>query len=196
MVPWEILLFDLHLTGDPHCIGHQQQTSLRPMKESLIPAPVRGWPQTNTKNQNVPYLLSRCPERTLSLRSKAMLKESSAFSSFSVNYLQKAKEFYGQTLGVEFSESPEGLELHIAGGTRIFIYAKLNHVPATFTILNFLVDNIQEAVDKLTKRGVRFEIYNDPDLMTDERGIHHGPGPKIAWFRDPAGNFLSVLEEK
>lgn len=125
-----------------------------------------------------------------------MLEDTKAVGSFSVNDLQKAKEFYGQTLGVEFSEMPEGLELHIAGGTRIFIYPKPNHVPATFTILNFLVDNILEAVDKFTKRGVRFEIYNDPDLMTDERGIHQGPGPKIAWFRDPAGNFLSVLEEK
>jgi catechol 2,3-dioxygenase-like lactoylglutathione lyase family enzyme len=125
-----------------------------------------------------------------------MLKNTKAVGSFSVNDLQKAKEFYGQTLGVEFSESPEGLELHIAGGTRIFIYPKPNHVPATFTILNFLVESVEGTVDELTKRGVRFEIYNDPDLMTDEKGIHRGPGPKIAWFRDPAGNFLSVLEEK
>ena len=73
---------------------------------------------------------------------------------------------------------------------------KPNHIPATFTVLNFRVDNIEEAVDGLTKRGVRFEIYNEPDLMTDERGIHRGGGPKIAWFRDPARNFLSVLEEK
>ena len=125
-----------------------------------------------------------------------MLKESSAFSSFSVNDIQKAKDFYGRTLGLEVSEMPEGLELHIAGGTKIFIYPKPNHIPATFTVLNFRVDNIEEAVDGLTKRGVRFEIYNEPDLMTDERGIHRGGGPKIAWFRDPARNFLSVLEEK
>ena len=88
-----------------------------------------------------------------------MLKESSAFSSFSVNDIQKAKDFYGRTLGLEVSEMPEGLELHIAGGTRIFIYPKANHIPATFTVLNFRVDNIEEAVDGLTKRGVRFEIY-------------------------------------
>ena len=125
-----------------------------------------------------------------------MLKESSAFSSFSVNDIQKAKDFYGRTLGLEVSEMPEGLELHIAGGTRIFIYPKPNHIPATFTVLNFRVDNIEEVVDGLTKRGVRFEIYNEPHLMTDERGIHRGGGPKIAWFRDPARNFLSVLEEK
>ena len=125
-----------------------------------------------------------------------MLKESSAFSSFSVNDIQKARDFYGRTLGLEFSEMPEGLELHIAGGAKIFIYPKSNHIPATFTVLNFPVDDIQEAVDGLTKRGVRFEIYDEPDLMTDERGIHRSGGPKIAWFRDPAGNFLSVLEEK
>jgi predicted enzyme related to lactoylglutathione lyase len=125
-----------------------------------------------------------------------MLKESSAFSSFSVNDSQKAMDFYGRTLGLEVSEMPEGLELHIAGGTRIFIYPKPNHIPATYTVLNFPVDNIEEAVDGLTQRGVRFEIYNEPDLMTDERGIHRAGGPKIAWFKDPAGNFLSVLEEK
>lgn len=126
-----------------------------------------------------------------------MLRDSKAFSSFSVNNLQKAKEFYGQTLGLEVSETPEGLELHIAGGTNIFIYPKPNHVPATFTILNFPVDNVEEAVDELTKRGVRFEIYSEGELKTDKKGIFRGEGgPTIAWFKDPAGNFLSVLEEK
>ncbi len=126
-----------------------------------------------------------------------MFKDTKAFSTFSVNDLQKAKEFYGETLGLEVSEMPEGLELHIGGGTRIFIYPKPNHVPATFTILNFAVDNVEEAVNELTKRGVRFEVYNEGDLKTDERGIHHrGSGPTIAWFKDPAGNFLSVLEER
>jgi catechol 2,3-dioxygenase-like lactoylglutathione lyase family enzyme len=125
-----------------------------------------------------------------------MLRDSRAFSSFSVNNLQKAQEFYGRTLELECSETPEGLELRIAGGTDIFIYPKPNHVPATFTILNFCVENVDEAVDELTKRGVRFEVYNEGDLKTDEKGIFRGGGPKIAWFKDPAGNFLSVLEEK
>ncbi len=97
---------------------------------------------------------------------------------------------------MEVSETPEGLELHIAGGTTIFIYPKPNHAPATFTILNFAVDNIELAVAELVKRGVRFEKYNEPNLKTDDKGILRGPGPKIAWFKDPAGNILSVLEEK
>jgi catechol 2,3-dioxygenase-like lactoylglutathione lyase family enzyme len=125
-----------------------------------------------------------------------MFKDTKAFSSFSVDDLQKAKEFYGKTLGLEVSEMPEGLQLYIAGGTRIFMYPKPNHVPATFTILNFSVDNIEEAVGELIKRDVRFEIYSEGDLKTDERGIFRDGGPKIAWFKDPAGNFLSVLEEE
>ena len=125
-----------------------------------------------------------------------MFKDTKAFSSFSVNDLQKAKEFYGETLGLKFSEMPEGLELHIAGGTGVFIYPKPNHIPATFTILNFPVDNIEEAVGELTNRGVRFEIYNEGDLKTDEKGIFRDGGMKIAWFKDPFGNFLSVLEER
>ncbi len=125
-----------------------------------------------------------------------MFKNSKAFSSFSVNDLQKAKEFYGETLGLEFSAMPEGLELRVAGGAKIFIYPKANHAPATFTVLNFPVDNIEEAVTELAKRGVRFEIYNEGDLKTDDRGISRGGGPTIAWFKDPAGNFLSVVERK
>ncbi len=125
-----------------------------------------------------------------------MFKDSKAFSSFSVNDLEKAKEFYGETLGLELDETPEGLDGRLAGGTRIFIYPKSNHIPATFTVLNFPVDNIEQAVSELTKRGVRFEIYKEGDLKTDERGIFRGGGPTIAWFKDPAGNFLSVVEEK
>jgi predicted enzyme related to lactoylglutathione lyase len=128
-----------------------------------------------------------------------MFKETKAFSGFSVNDIQKAKAFYGQTLGLEVSEVPEMgglLNLHIAGGSNILIYPKPNHTPATFTILNFPVDNIEQAVDELTKRGVRFEIYNEADFKTDEKGIFHGGGPLIAWFKDPAGNILSVLEVK
>jgi predicted enzyme related to lactoylglutathione lyase len=126
-----------------------------------------------------------------------MFKNTKAFSGFSVNDLQKAKEFYGQTLGLSVSELPMGgLELQIAGGARILIYPKPNHTPATFTILNFPVDKIEEAVDQLTKRGVRFEQYDIPEIKTDEKGIHRGGGgPNIAWFKDPAGNILSVLEE-
>jgi len=87
------------------------------------------------------------------------------------------------------------LNLHLAGGTTVLIYPKSNHTPATFTILNFPVGNIEEAVDQLTKRGVRFERY-EGELKTDDNGIFHGGGPLIAWFKDPAGNILSVLEEK
>ncbi|MFS8084364.1 MAG: VOC family protein [Acidobacteriota bacterium] len=125
-----------------------------------------------------------------------MFKDTKAFSSFSVNDLQKAKVFYGQTLGLEISEMPEGLQLKIAGGGRVFIYPKPNHVPATFTVLNFSVDDIEAAVDALSKRGVRFESY-EGDIKTDEKGIHRGKeGPIIAWFKDPAGNTLSVLQDR
>ena len=125
-----------------------------------------------------------------------MLDKSKAFSGFSVNDTQKAKDFYGRTLGLEVSESNGLLSLNLAGGTTVLIYPKPNHVPATFTVLNFPVDSVDKAVDELTKRGVRFQIYNEPDLKTDERGIFRGGGPVIAWFKDPAGNILSVLEHK
>ena len=124
-----------------------------------------------------------------------MFKDTRAYSGFSVNDVQKAKAFYGQTLGLEVSEAYGQLELHIAGGTMILVYPKSDHTPATFTILNFPVDDIERAVDELTKAGVRFLIYNEGDLTTDEKGIFRGEGPKIAWFKDPAGNILSVLEE-
>jgi predicted enzyme related to lactoylglutathione lyase len=125
-----------------------------------------------------------------------MLEKSKAFSGFSANDIQRAKEFYGRTLGLEVSESHGLLNLRLAGGTTVLIYPKPNHVPATFTVLNFPVDSVDKAVDELTKRGVRFQIYNEPDLKTDERGIFRGGGPVIAWFKDPAGNILSVLEHK
>jgi catechol 2,3-dioxygenase-like lactoylglutathione lyase family enzyme len=118
-----------------------------------------------------------------------------AYSSFSVNDLGKAKEFYSRTMGLQVSESKEGLELHITDDATVFVYPKSNHSPATFTVLNFPVDNIDEAVDKLAGKGVRFEKY-EGDLKTDEKGIFRGEGPKMAWFKDPAGNFLSVVEEK
>jgi predicted enzyme related to lactoylglutathione lyase len=129
-------------------------------------------------------------------KEQAMFKNSKAFCSFSVNDLKKAKEFYGQTLGLDVSEPMDQLQLNLAGGSKVFIYAKDNHTPATFTVLNFPVDNVERAVAALTERGVRFEIYKEGELKTDERGISRGMGPTIAWFKDPAGNFLSVLEEE
>jgi len=125
-----------------------------------------------------------------------MFQKAKAFSSFSANNAAKAKEFYGQTLGLEVTENPEGLELHLAGGNTVFIYPKPNHTPATFTVLNFPVDDIDQAVAELKNRGVRFEKYNEGDIKTDEKGIFRDNGMKIAWFKDPAGNILSVLQEK
>ena len=128
-----------------------------------------------------------------------MLKESKAFSSFSVDDLKTAKEFYGQKLGLEVSETNEGLGLQVTGGGEIFIYPKANHTPATFTVLNFPVDDINQAVDELGGRGVQFESY-EGQMKTDKKGIFRGAargeGPNIAWFKDPAGNILSVLEQK
>src|SRR6185295_992823 len=133
-------------------------------------------------------------QRTSRKKMSSMFKDSKSFSSFSVNDLKQAKEFYGVTLGLRIIESEEGLELHLAGGNIVFLYPKPNHTAASFTVLNFPVNNIDEAVDVLVDLGIRLERYDLPDLKTDERGIARGPGPKIAWFRDPAGNILSVLE--
>ena len=125
-----------------------------------------------------------------------MFKEAKSFCSFSVNDLGKAKEFYAETLGLHISQTPEGLELH-TGDNVVFLYPKPNHTPASFTVLNFAVDDIEDAVAELNALGVRLEHYDLPDLKTDERGIARGPkGPMIAWFKDPAGNILSVLEER
>jgi catechol 2,3-dioxygenase-like lactoylglutathione lyase family enzyme len=125
-----------------------------------------------------------------------MLAKARAFSGYSVNDLHQTKNFYKDTLGLKVAELPEGLELQLSGGARVFLYSKPNHVPATFTVLNFPVDDIEKAVAQLKDRNVRFEQYHQGSLQTDEKGISHGPGPKIAWFKDPAGNILSVLEEK
>ena len=127
---------------------------------------------------------------------RSVLATAKAFASFSVNDLRQAKTFYAQTLGIEIAEMPEGLELHLAGGVRVFAYPKPNHVPATFTVLNFLVSDIEEAVEDLKARGVRFEHYNEGPLKTDVNGISRGAGPTIAWFKDPAGNILSVIQDK
>ena len=123
-----------------------------------------------------------------------MFKDTNSFSGFSVDNLDRAKQFYGETLGLGISENPAGLELQLGNGTRVFVYPKPNHEPATFTILNFPVASIDEAVDELTAVGVTFERYDG--LEQDEKGIARGGGgPNIAWFKDPAGNILSVLEE-
>jgi predicted enzyme related to lactoylglutathione lyase len=125
-----------------------------------------------------------------------MFKDTKAFSGFAVNDLAVAKEFYGETLGLEVEQGGQGLRLKIAGGNPTFVYSKPDHVPATYTILNFPVDDIDKAVDKLTAAGVKFEHYGK---LTDARGIARGAatggGPDIAWFKDPAGNILSVLQE-
>ncbi|CAN5146470.1 VOC family protein [soil metagenome] len=125
-----------------------------------------------------------------------MFKNTKAFSGFSVDDIPKAKHFYSEILGVTVEEGMYGiLVLHIAGDKKIIIYPVHKHVPANFTILNFPVDDIEKAVDQLTKKGVKFEQY-DGHMKTDEKGIFRGGGPLIAWFKDPAGNILSVLEEK
>ena len=126
-----------------------------------------------------------------------MLKGVPAFSGFSVDDLQKARTFYEDALGLEVTEGEMGaLDLHIANDVTIYIYPKPNHVPATYTILNFVVPNIEKAVDELSARGVQFQHYDMPELKTDAKGIAHGPpGPNIAWFTDPAGNIMSVIEE-
>jgi len=123
-----------------------------------------------------------------------MFKDTPAFSGFSVDDIPKAKTFYSDILGLDLTEENGMLTLHIAGGGHIIVYPKTNHTPATFTILNFPVKDIDHSVDELAQRGVRFEHY--PELHTDEKGISRDPGgPKIAWFTDPAGNILSVLED-
>jgi predicted enzyme related to lactoylglutathione lyase len=123
-----------------------------------------------------------------------VLKDSKAFSGFSVDDIPKAKQFYGGTLGLEVSEARGLLTLHLAGGATV-LYPKPNHTPATFTVLNFPVADIEKAVERLTKSGVRFERY-EGTLKTDELGVFRGGGPLIAWFKDPAGNILAVLEQK
>ena len=126
-----------------------------------------------------------------------MFEAKAAFSGFSVDDLTKAKTFYQETLGLNVDRDGVGLGLHMPGGGTVFAYPKKDHQPATFTILNFEVDDIDVAVDELTRRGVRFEHYADGP-QTDRKGILRGKsqnlGPNIAWFKDPAGNVLAVIE--
>jgi catechol 2,3-dioxygenase-like lactoylglutathione lyase family enzyme len=124
-----------------------------------------------------------------------MFANTKAFSGFAVDDLQKAREFYEGTLGVRVSEANGLLTLHLAGDRDTLVYPKPDYTPATYTILNFPVDDIDEAVDELAARGVRFERYDGFDQ--DAKGIARGEsGPYIAWFRDPAGNILSVLQDR
>ncbi|MGW0495669.1 VOC family protein [Streptomyces sp. NPDC003007] len=122
-----------------------------------------------------------------------MFGTTKAFSGFSVNDIDAARAFYGDTLGLRVSEENGMLILHLAGDRDTLVYPKPDHTPATFTILNFPVDDIEAAVDELSRRGVRFERYDH--LKRDDKGIFRGGGPLIAWFTDPAGNVLSVLQE-
>ena len=123
-----------------------------------------------------------------------MLENSKAFSGFAVADLEAAKKFYGETLGLQVSEENGLLNLHVAGGRDVLVYPKPDHVPATYTILNFPVDDIDAAVAELSARGVTFQRYEGTEQ--DEKGIARMGGPYIAWFTDPAGNVLSVLQER
>jgi predicted enzyme related to lactoylglutathione lyase len=126
-----------------------------------------------------------------------MLKHTKAFSGYSVNDIQKAKKFYQETLGLNVKDNPMGIiELHIEGSNPIILYPKPDHQPATYTVLNFPVADVDKAVDELTLKGVTFEQYGG-DIKTDAKGISRdNGGPTIAWFKDPAGNILSVLEKE
>jgi catechol 2,3-dioxygenase-like lactoylglutathione lyase family enzyme len=121
-----------------------------------------------------------------------MFEHTRAYSGFSVDDIQKAKQFYGETLGLRVSEENGMLTLHIAGDRDTLVYPKDDHTPATFTILNFPVEDVDRTVEELTARGVRFERYEGFDQ--DDKGVFRGGGPLIAWFKDPAGNILSVIQ--
>jgi catechol 2,3-dioxygenase-like lactoylglutathione lyase family enzyme len=129
-----------------------------------------------------------------------MFKAQAAFSGLSVDDQAKAKDFYTKTLGLELSDESMGLNFKLPGGGGLFIYPKDDHQPATFTVLNFVVDDIDAAVDKLTAGGVKFEHYDNMPAPQDDkeilRGLAASQGPDIAWFKDPAGNILSVLQDK
>lgn len=124
-----------------------------------------------------------------------MLSKSETFSGFSVDDIDRAAEFYEQTLGLEVTREGPGLGLHTAGGNDVFVYPKPDHQAATFTVLNFQVSDIEEAVAGLRERGIEFERYEGTEIETDSSGIFRGGGPLIAWFKDPAGNVLAVIEQ-
>lgn len=120
-----------------------------------------------------------------------------AFPGYSIKSIADAKKFYFETLGIDGAEQPEGLELKPDDGFSVFLYEKPDHEPATFTVLNLMVDDVEKAVDELTARGIKFESYTGA-IATDEKGIHWGAkdgnGPNIAWFQDPSGNIVSIIE--
>jgi predicted enzyme related to lactoylglutathione lyase len=128
--------------------------------------------------------------------SRQMLKNAGIFGSFSVNDLEKAREFYGKTLEVGVERVDEMPVLNIGGENGVMIYEKPDHIPATFTVLNFRVEDLESTMKELRGRGVRFEVYDMEGLKTDADGVLTHGGMSIAWFKDPAGNILSVLEEK
>jgi len=124
-----------------------------------------------------------------------MFKSSKAFSGFSVNDIPKARQFYGDILGLDVKEERGMLTIHLGSGATVLAYPKPNHTPASFTILNFPVSDVERTVRGLRERGVRFEVYREGPYKTDELGIHRGKDdPTVAWFTDPAGNILSVVE--
>jgi len=127
-----------------------------------------------------------------------MLDTTEAFSSFSVNDLNEAKEFYGTTIGLPIKkiamDNYELMEIPL-GNTKVMVYPKKDHTPASFTVLNFPVQDVEKAVEELAKKGIRFEQYNLPGIKTDDKGISRDGGRAMAWFKDPAGNILSVLQE-
>jgi predicted enzyme related to lactoylglutathione lyase len=127
-----------------------------------------------------------------------MLQHISAFSGFSINDLDEAKTFYEDTLGLDVEQTPQGLRIKLETGGEVFLYPKADHIPATFTVLNFVVEDINAAVDSLSEKGVTLENYDIGRMKADEKGIYRGKaaghGPDIAWFKDPSGNILSVIQ--
>ncbi len=126
-----------------------------------------------------------------------MFKNTPAFSGYSVDNIEAAKKFYAETLGLSVTQTEQGLDMDVVG-TKVFLYPKPNHVPATFTVLNFVVEDIDTAADELREKGIALENYDSGPMVADEKGIYRGKaaghGPDIAWFKDPAGNILSILE--
>jgi predicted enzyme related to lactoylglutathione lyase len=126
-----------------------------------------------------------------------LLRDASVFASFSVDDVKRARQFYGETLGLDVSEDKDmGLNLRLHGGTNVFIYPKDNHQPAGFTVLNFEVPDLDATMEDLRSREVRFEIYKNGPVRTDDQGVFSQGGHRMAWFTDPAGNVLSVIQER
>lgn len=129
-----------------------------------------------------------------------MITYTSTFSGYSILDVETTKTFYESMLGIPVKQTAEGLELHSTGGNAVFLYPKKDHVPATFTVLNFLVTDIDTAAEELKTAGIKLENYDVPSMIADEKGIYRGLaagyGPDIAWFKDPSGNILSIIQDK